>query len=188
VLGAAPAARAAERVLGFQGDVFQLNRDEPHFSMPLSDLQIPDTRGLRLAPATEALRETLLEWRHAYDLEAFGQADPERVVQSVDGFIAKDSHRVLMHGDTPVALTGFNARTDTCVQVGGVYTPPALRRQGFARTAVALHLAEARAAGVRDATLFAASAGAARVYEGLGFQRIGDYALILLADPQECAA
>ena len=76
-------------------------------------------------------------------------------------------------------MTGFNAVLPEHVQVGGVYTPPEGRNRGYARRAVAIHLAEARASGVRHAVLFAASAAAARAYEAIGFQRDGSFALAL---------
>jgi hypothetical protein len=38
-----------------------------------------------------------------------------------------------------VATSGFNASTEEAVQVGGVYTLPALRGKGFARAIVPTH-------------------------------------------------
>jgi predicted GNAT family acetyltransferase len=74
------------------------------------------------------------------------------------------------------------------VQVGGIYTPPALRGRGLARAAVALHLAEARNTGVSRAVLFAASPAAARAYTAIGFQPNGSFALVLFAAPVTIAA
>lgn len=85
-----------------------------------------------------------------------------------------DSHRVLLRGDVPVCMTGFNAVLPEIVQVGGVYTPPDLRGQGFAKVAVAQHLMEVAVDGVTEAVLSAANDSAARVYTALGFQRTGD--------------
>ena len=67
------------------------------------------------------------------------------------------------------------------VQVGGVYTPPDLRGRGHARRALALHLA---ASGAERATLFSASAMAARAYRAVGFRQIGDWTLLLLRDTE----
>lgn len=66
------------------------------------------------------------------------------------------------------------------VQVGGVYTPPALRSRGYARCAVAGSLLAARAEGAERAILFTNNPAAVRAYEALGFARIGEYALVLL--------
>ncbi|WP_139792875.1 GNAT family N-acetyltransferase [Pseudophaeobacter leonis] len=86
--------------------------------------------------------------------------------------------RILEVGGAPVAMTNFNAALPSIVQVGGVYTPPDLRGLGYARRAVALHLAEAQQAGITEATLFAANPAAARAYEAIGFSRIGSYRIV----------
>ena len=95
-----------------------------------------------------------------------------------------DSHRVLYDGDAPVAMTGFNATLPEAVQIGGVYTPPELRARGLARRAVAMHLDQARSAGVDHAILFAASAQACRAYEAIGFKRTGTFTILVFEEPQ----
>jgi predicted GNAT family acetyltransferase len=85
-------------------------------------------------------------------------------------------------------VAGFNATLPEIVQIGGVYTPAALRGKGYARRAVALHLAEARAAGVARAVLFAANDAAARAYQAIGFRRADPFTLFLLATPTRIAA
>ncbi len=89
-----------------------------------------------------------------------------------------------MDGDTPLAMTGFNARLPDIVQVGGVYTPPDLRGRGHARRAVALHLAAARDAGIRRATLFSGSDMASRAYRSIGFRQIGDWTLLIFRNKE----
>lgn len=183
LMGAAGPARSVRPVLkacGLGGASTALDADEPHYLLPLDALRVPGGPGA-LAPLS-ADPAAALGWRAAYDAElhvATVQAARDKAMNDVEAWIARDSHRLLMVDGAPVAMTGFNARLPEIVQVGGVYVPPALRRRGFARRAVALHLAEARAEGVRTATLFAASAGAAALYEGLSFERIGAYALVL---------
>jgi predicted GNAT family acetyltransferase len=86
-----------------------------------------------------------------------------------------------MEGDVPLAMTSLHADLPRIMQVGGVYTPPDLRNKGHARRAVGLHLAQARAAGVGQATLFAAGPAAVRAYQALGFRRVGLWTLCLFA-------
>ena len=105
--------------------------------------------------------------------------------EDIANYIDADSHRILMVEGTPVAMTGFNATQPEAVQVGGVYTPPELRRRGYGRLAVALHLAEARQKGATRAILFSAGPAATRAYEALGFQHIGAYGFVLFDGPQE---
>src|SRR5438552_2962199 len=75
---------------------------------------------------------------------------------------AQGDHWLLEDRGEPLSYTAFNARLPDIVQVGGVWTPPALRGRGYARCAVAGSLLEARAGGARRAILFTSSASAAR--------------------------
>ena len=164
-----------------------LDAEEPHYHLDLTRLVMPDTTGLRLVPLSEDNRTTAEDWRSAFAAEALGYpADeaPQKGQSDVTAFIDADSHRLLMQGDTPLAMTGFNAEIPGMVQVGGVYTPPDLRGRGYARAAVALHLAEARAKGTTEAVLSAATASAAHAYEAIGFTRIGDFSIVAWPDRQ----
>lgn len=183
--GEAAQVRALMAAAGLDRAPVQMSHDEPHFALALDRLVMPDCAGLRLAPLSAVDRGLLLDWRTGYEIEALG-ATPEQApltaAADIDAWLAADSHRVLLRDRKPVAMTGFNARLPGIVQVGGVWTPPALRGQGLARAAVALHLAEARAAGATRATLFAASDMAARAYRAIGFGQIGRFALTLFRD------
>ena len=80
-----------------------------------------------------------------------------------------------------MSLTGINARARGIVQVGGVYTPPALRRNGYARAAVAASLLGERERGATRSTLFTGieNAGAIRAYTTLGYEEFGEFGLLL---------
>ncbi|MEL7117571.1 MAG: GNAT family N-acetyltransferase, partial [Pseudomonadota bacterium] len=163
----------------------KIDQDEPQFAVNLSDLMMPEITGT-LVPADRVSLDLLIEWRAEYLVETLGEAPDEArrgATEAVDQYLAADSHRVLLVGDEPVAFTGLNARLPSIVQVGGVYTPPRLRKKGYARQAVALHLKEIAKSGVREATLFAASEDAARTYIAIGFRRIGSFSIILFQDP-----
>lgn len=179
VNGPAAQARPLVQALGLTGA--QLDRDEPHYALNLADLIVPTGPG-DLHPITDTHRFTIRGWIVAYDMEALGShlRDAENHVDgTLDRYMASQSHRVLMKGDTPLAMTGFNATTEDCVQVGGVYTPFELRGQGHARRAVALHLAQARDNGATKSVLFAANTAACTAYESIGYRRIGAWTLYL---------
>ncbi len=163
-----------------------LNAVEAHFALHLADLQIPTCADAELVPLGDADYDQMLDWRTAYDVEALN-ADPvaarEIASRNMDEYLKQDSHRVLMIDSEPVCTTGFNATVPTCVQVGGVYTPPELRGRGFARLAVALHLEDARNAGATEAILFASSTAAAKAYMAIGFRQIGEFTLMLFKEP-----
>ena len=181
IAGSRAVARALQRAGGLSGAPAKLDADEPQFLMSLDALRVPEGPG-RLIPLAHAPRAQMEGWRIAYDVEALGEAEDDARARGgaiLEAYLAADSHRVLMVGDEAVAMTGFNATLPDIVQVGGVYTPPDLRGRGHARRAVALHLAEARARGVTRATLFASGAAAVRTYAAIGFERVGDWTLVL---------
>lgn len=159
--------------------------EEPGFVLNLADLRPPGATGFHLAPPQNHLAQVIL-WRIAYLGELFdvqGREAEDRAAEDVARWIAAGSHRLLIRGDVPVAMSGFNARIPGVVQIGGVWTPPDLRGQGLARRVVALHLEQARAEGVARAVLFAANDAAAAAYRAIGFRRQGSMGVIELARP-----
>lgn len=163
-----------------------LDRIEPAFVLMLRDLILPDTTGLRLGPITPDSLPLLYRWNTDYRVETLNESRAVAATlarANIDIYAAGQSHAILWRGTEPVAMTGFNARLPDLVQVGGVYTPPPLRRRGYARAAVALHLAQARAQGIVRARLSAASVHAARAYAALGFQPAGRVAILTLPQP-----
>lgn len=156
---------------------------EPLCTLALNRLIVPPAEGTRLEPLTRADADTAVEMRIAYDAETMAQPPQgarAKAEADVGRWLDQGSHRLLWREGQPVALTGLNARLADVVQVGGVFTPPALRGQGLARRAVAYHLAEARAAGALRAVLFAASEAALRAYKAIGFAQVGWMSLALL--------
>ena len=183
ILGAADQVTGLESALGL-ADAAGLRTVEQHYALALCDLVMPDVTGFSLRPLSAGPRDLVIGWRRAYLLETLplpGEDVDATAIKDIDSYIAADSHRLLYEGDTPMAMTGFNARQPDAVQVGGVYTPPLLRGRGLARRAVALHLEQARKA---QAFLFAASDAASRAYQSIGFQRIGQFGVSLYSQPQ----
>ena len=122
-----------------------------------------------------------------FEIEGLGTAPGPKleaiVVERVDGFMIRDDIWVLVDGDQPVCLCGFNATLPEIVQIGPVWTPPAHRNRGHARHLLAATLAAARDRGVARAILFTPSPAAAKAYEAVGFAKIGTYRIALLRDP-----
>jgi GNAT superfamily N-acetyltransferase len=195
VMGASAQARPLIAALGLDGAATELDEDEPQFLLDLGTLVVPDGPGV-LRPLSQVDRSLMVAWRRDASIEALGVPPAEagaRAAADIDRFLGEETHRVLVGPQGPLALTGFNAEAAGLVQVGAVYTPPALRSRGHARRAVALHLAEARARGMRQATLFTASAAAVRAYRAIGFHEVGAWTLFILrkkvrALPQEAPA
>jgi Predicted acetyltransferase len=179
---------AASAALALDPQEFLRAEDEPLYRLDLTALRLDG-----LAPGTLRLpeyehRDLLIDWYSDFEISVLGTPPDlarETAALRADFAITEDRVKLLIQDGIPVAMTAFNARLPEIVQVGGVYTPPALRNRHAARTAVALHLQEAREDGVRIAVLAAANPAAARAYEALGFARIGRYTLALLKTPRE---
>ena len=181
-VGPAEQCRPLMDLLQIDGQT-NVDRDEPQFELARADLIMPDAGG-DLIPFRDAPRDLMIQWLTQYSQEAIGmtaQDAANSAAHAVDDIAADPQQWVLVVDGVPVAKTGFNADFDGVAQVGGVFTPPEHRGRGYARRAVAMHLAQA--AEFSRFTLFAASDTAARVYKSIGFKRIGDWTLCLYRSP-----
>ncbi len=184
ISGPADQVRAARDALGVR-EAF-VDDTDALFSLDLSRLRVPPgLSSLSCRPPRDEELPQLIEWRKQYLVET-GLAAPGpglryQAASGIEQLHAQCDHWVLEHAGKLVAYTAFNARLPEIVQqVGGVWTPPALRGRGHARCAVAGSLLEARAKGVGRGILFTNSAQATRAYEALGFERTGDYGLLIV--------
>ncbi|HEY8514704.1 MAG TPA: GNAT family N-acetyltransferase [Candidatus Binatia bacterium] len=159
------------------------------FALDLAELVVPSSlaRGeLRVRVAREDDRALVVRWRSAYRVELLGHPadDPELDASSaaeIEPLLRQESCFLLERDGDPVAFSAFNARLPDCVQIGGVFTPPALRGRGYARAVVAGSLLHARAAGATRSVLFTGkeNAAARRAYHALGYRVVGEYGLVL---------
>jgi RimJ/RimL family protein N-acetyltransferase len=158
------------------------------FALDLGALVRPpglDAPGTRCRATRAADLDLAVEWRAAYEVELLGAlpgaAHRARVRADVERQHAAGSAFLLEDAGIPVATSAFNARLADVVQVGGVYTPPALRNRGHARAVVAGSLAAVAQTGVARAILFTGedNPAARRAYAAIGFRRVGDYGLVL---------
>jgi RimJ/RimL family protein N-acetyltransferase len=170
----------------------RLDSAEGLFQLSLAALRVPPQLASGEVCARRARHEdlpVLAPWRAAYNVEAVNEPDtPAQLEDSrreLQRKIAEQTVWLAEHDGRPVAMTGFNAVTAEAVQVGGVYTPPALRGRGYARAAVAQSLIDAHRAGAQTSTLFTGddNPSAQRVYLALGYERIGDYRLSFFTAP-----
>jgi GNAT superfamily N-acetyltransferase len=183
-----------KQALGIDASTIQLDELEKLYSLQLSDLLVPailssgQVSGRRIEAGDVDL---LTAWRVAYAIETQGEKDrPELWQRSQTGIerSEREGHGWVLEceGD-PVAFSAFNAAIKEAVQVGGVYTPPQLRRRGYGRAVVAASLLDAQRHGVWQAILFTGvgNVAAQRAYAALGFRHIGDYRMVLLERPVE---
>jgi len=205
-LARACAERSGRPVTGFAGPLAQVKAgraalglaDAPAamdgcewlYAMDLAGIIVPaslQNGSIVCRPPLAGEHELLCEWRFDYEIETLGSPDSEetrqrstafldRQIADGDVWVATD----VAAGPAPVSLAAFNAALPDIVQLGGIYTPPALRGRGYAKAAVAHSLLVARERGASRAVLFTENPSAARSYEAVGFRRTGDYSLVLL--------
>lgn len=192
IAGPAAQVQAAKKVLGLANRPTHLDESEILFSLDLRDLQIPSSLAsgklkCRLPHPEEF--DLLSEWCAAYNVEALRQAETPDLRSScyreLEVRQATAMHWVLVAAEnTPLAYSAFNARLPDIVQIGGVWTPPALRGNGYAKSVVAGSLIEARSQGVERAILFTnpKNLAAQAAYRGIGFCATGEkFGLVLFA-------
>jgi uncharacterized protein len=195
VVGPAPQVEAIATALDLPvGDAARLDDTEGLYRLALDQLRVPAdlqagvVRGRALAQAD---LECITQWTVRYRVEETREIESDALRQRVRAQLEDSlgggepcNTWVLERDGELVAQTGFNAELPEAVQIGGVWTPHALRSRGFARCVVASHLLAAREAGVRTAILFTSDTNlpAQRAYVALGFERIGRYRLLLLRE------
>ena len=178
--------RVAEASMEARENLFRLELDRLVIPAPLARGEV------RCLRATVEDVQLLTEWRVEYCVEAMGdrespelvassRRDIERVVDKRACFVLRDA------GDRVVSTSGFNAELPDCVQIGGVYTPKALRGRGYAQAVVAGSLLVSRDAGVSCSILFTReqNVAACHAYRALGYAIIGDYGLVRFRAPMQ---
>ena len=188
MLGDSVQAEVMREAFGLKDVPTTMDDVEPLFSLALKDLIIPQSSDVVLRKPEASDMAMLFEWGYEYMIETglreAGEDTREATKQDITRRVEAGKFRLLLHNGNPVAQTGFNAMLPDSVQIGGVYTPPEHRCNGYGRLAVALHLAEARAQGVEQAILFSANEYASRAYRSIGFKQIGHYTLAIFAPPE----
>jgi ribosomal protein S18 acetylase RimI-like enzyme len=177
---------AARAALGLADRRASMDSVDDLFTLSLSELRLPPALSdgtWRCRPPRPEERDRLADWRAAYHVETLGMTPGPDVDEVRRHFAIDPVQRVLVVDGEVVAYATFNAQLPEAVQVGGVFTPPALRGRGYGRAVVAGALRDARANGVAVALLFTGeeNVAARRAYLGLGFAIIGDYSLVLFS-------
>jgi RimJ/RimL family protein N-acetyltransferase len=153
-------------------------REGMHVLEEVGDPPRPAPGALRLPRPDE--RELLISWMEDFVGEA-GLTGATHAAAMVDA-------RLRLHGlflwddGRPVSLVGLNPAVSGVVRIGPVYTPPQLRRRGYAGTAVAHASRRALAGGATRCMLFTdlANPTSNKIYAEVGYRRCGDWEEIAL--------
>ena len=86
-----------------------------------------------MRPYEERDRELVLAWMDAFVEEALPEAPPEDSAHWLDRRAADpDSGTAIWEDGEPVSMGGYGGLTPNGIRVGPIYTPPELRRRGYA--------------------------------------------------------
>lgn len=192
ISGHANQVETATDILGLQEKQISLAGREILFSLSLCDLNVPNAllTGEVLCRLPEPVElELLSKWCSAYTVETLGQTETPKLLcecrQIIERRQLDEAHFCLIKEKQPVAYCTFNAQLPDIVQIGGVWTPPNMRGNGYAKCIVAGALLHARSCGVEQAILFTGknNIAAQSVYRAIGFVPTGEeYGLLLLRD------
>jgi RimJ/RimL family protein N-acetyltransferase len=183
-------ARAA---LGLERAATAMDSPDELFALSLHELRVPEllTRpDARVRMPHDDELALVIGWREEYAVELLGQTPGAALRERSRGEILRNQEEsrnfVLELAGEIVGYSGYNASTPRCVQIGGVWTPVALRGRGYARAVVAGSLLAARTRGVERSILFTGvdNRAAQAAYRALGYERVGDYGLVLFAEEQ----
>lgn len=170
----------------------QLDETEYLYSLALDELVVPAGLGsgrLQGRRIESGDLDLVTAWRVDFAVEALGEEESPHLWERCRAATKRNLQRgwtwILEDEGEPVATSSFNTAIREAVQIGGVWTPPTLRRRGYGRAVVASSLLDARAEGVATSILFTGveNIAAQKAYEALGYRRIGDYRLVLLQPP-----
>jgi predicted GNAT family acetyltransferase len=130
----------------------------------------------RLVQATVNDVELVAEWRYAFHREIFGEADRQESARNARARIADGDVYLWVEGQ-PVSMAMKTRPTRNGISVSLVYTPPRLRRQGYATACVGELSRTLLASGWAFCALFAdvSNVAANRVYQRIGYRPVCDY-------------
>ena len=190
VLGPKAVARqVAGRWAEVTGRGFRLEREQRVYE--LREVLVPPPQRGRLRPAGMADLELVTGWRHAFHTEIFGAADPDESRRAARSRIER-GHIYLWETDPkgfpepsgsppedaqPVSMAMKTRPTRHGISLSLVYTPPALRRRGYATACVGELSRMLLEAGWSFCALFAdvSNATSNHLYQRVGYRPACDY-------------
>lgn len=132
-----------------------------------------------LRRAAEADRALLVTWMAAFHTEALGNREPLDAERWVDDVLHSSIRTVYLwedDGGVPVSMAGYTGPTPHGMRIGPVYTPPELRRRGYASACTAAASQALLDAGRRFCFLFTdlANPTSNHIYQTIGYQPVCD--------------
>jgi hypothetical protein len=128
----------------------------------------------RLRQATEADKELVVKWSHAFHLDTHGDTRNMPETDITPGLAC--GWVFLWEDGQPVSMATKGRPTDKGMTVGGVYTPPELRGKGYATSCVAELSRHVLLSGKEFCTLYTdlANPTSNSIYKKIGYKEVGD--------------
>lgn len=143
----------------------------------LGDPRWPNVPGAARS-ATDADHDLLVEWLCAFAAEAFGhEPDEARAEASITASAGAGDVYMLWTADgAVVSMAGVRAPAWGAARIGPVYTPVALRGNGYGSAATAVAAQWAIGAGATDVVLFAdvSNPVSNAIYQRMGFEPVAE--------------
>jgi hypothetical protein len=130
-----------------------------------------------MRPYSPADRELALAWTREFTAEALPESPPEDEETLLDRRLAlRDARLVFWDDGEPVSFAGFGGATPNGIRIGPVYTPPHLRRHGYATSLVAALTASLLEGGRRFCFLYTdlANPTSNAIYARVGYRPVAD--------------
>jgi predicted GNAT family acetyltransferase len=137
----------------------------------------PAPGALRVAGRGDA--EVLGSWLMAFAGEALNETSAPDVATRVARWLNPTDERTMLFWDDggPVSMAGLSGPTPTGIRVGPVYTPPVVRRRGYASNLVAAASQRELEGGRRACFLYTdlANRTSNHIYESIGYEPVRDF-------------
>jgi predicted GNAT family acetyltransferase len=130
-----------------------------------------------MRPYEERDRELVLAWMDAFVEEALPEAPPEDSARWLERRAADPNSGTMIWEDgEPVSMGGYGGLTPNGIRVGPIYTPPELRRRGYASALTAAMTRMLLEGGRRFCFLFTdlANPTSNSIYQRIGYRPVTD--------------
>lgn len=133
-----------------------------------------------MRPAQTEEHDLLVQWMLDFSAEAVDPISPEEARRNVDIRMKSDPAlrglRVWWDAGQPVSMAGYGGRTPNGIRIGPVYTPPALRKRGYASGLTAALSQELLDSGRKFCFLLTdlANPTSNHIYQQIGYQAVCD--------------
>jgi uncharacterized protein len=142
-----------------------------------SHVATPEGVSGSMRPYEDGDRDLVVAWMEAFVDEAMPQAPPDDAVQWLERSLASEGGGIVIWIDgDPVSFAGYGGPTPNGIRVGPVYTPPELRRRGYASALTAELTKMLLDGGRKFCFLFTdlANPTSNSIYQRIGYEPVSD--------------